>query len=297
VTATLSALSLAPSGMVPAQALLPEGFVVPPSPYLEGLVVATAATLYLLYRVEPPLNQATVLAFAPWMVVGATLYAVFQLGVFTGENAFVPPYLPDGARFLLSAPAIYLTTFVVASVVWVVAQRYDPMGPLFLMSIGFVMMLGSVGLALTIGATRGTLSVQWPAIAVVVAALLTGGVWYVGQRSVSDITDAGYTGALAVFGHALDGTSTAVGADVLGFAEQTPLSRVILDVGAALPTEPYIGAGWLFVVVKVALVVVVVVLLADLVRDEPSRGYIALGLVAVVGLGPGAHNVVLFAVA
>jgi len=67
-----------------------------------------------------------------------------------------------------------------------------------------------------------------------------------------------------------------------------------MEFAAHLPTEPYLGVGWLFVLVKVALVAVVVVLLADYVREVPGEGYLLLGLVAAVGLGPGVHNVLLF---
>jgi uncharacterized membrane protein len=104
-------------------------------------------------------------------------------------------------------------------------------------------------------------------------------------------------GALVVFAHALDGVSTAVGYDVLGFGERTPLSRLLIEAGAALPTEPYVGAAWLFVLVKLSLACWVVVLFADLVRDTPRRGRLLLAAVAAVGLGPGAHNLLLFTVA
>ena len=108
---------------------------------------------------------------------------------------------------------------------------------------------------------------------------------------------AGGVGALAVVAHALDGVSTAVGVDVLGFGERTPLSRVIIETAAALPTAEVLGAGWLFVVVKLAVACVVVVLLADLVEEDPREGSLLLGFVAAVGLGPGAHNLLLFAIA
>lgn len=37
--------------------------------------------------------------------------------------------------------------------------------------------------------------------------------------------------------------------------------------------------------------------MADYVREEPTEGYLLLGLVAAVGLGPGVHNLVLFSIA
>ena len=107
---------------------------------------------------------------------------------------------------------------------------------------------------------------------------------------------AGAVGLLAVFGHALDGVSTAVGYDLLGFGEQTPLSRLIIEVGAGLPAPAVLGDAWLFVLVKLLVGAAVVVAFDGYVRETPTEGYPLLGLVAAVGLGPGAHNVVLFAV-
>jgi len=107
----------------------------------------------------------------------------------------------------------------------------------------------------------------------------------------------GPTGPLVLFAHALDGVSTAVGVDILQYGERTPLPRLIIDTARSLPTAEFVGAGWLFVAVKIALASLIVVYLADLVRDDPTRGNLLLGLVAAVGLGPGTHNLVLFAVA
>jgi uncharacterized membrane protein len=49
--------------------------------------------------------------------------------------------------------------------------------------------------------------------------------------------------------------------------------------------------------VKLGLAAGVVVLLSEYVAEEPRQGTLLLGLVAAVGLGPGAHNLVLFTVA
>ena len=53
----------------------------------------------------------------------------------------------------------------------------------------------------------------------------------------------------------------------------------------------------MFVTVKIALAVFVTWLLADTVRERPREGYLFCALVAAVGLGPGAHNLILFTVA
>jgi uncharacterized membrane protein len=110
------------------------------------------------------------------------------------------------------------------------------------------------------------------------------------------VSATGAVGALAVFGHTLDGVSTAVGYDLLGFGEQTPLSRLIIEAGGALPTAEFIGSAWVFALVKVLVGVGIVALFEEYVRADPLEGYLLLGLVVAVGLGPGFHNLVLFAI-
>ncbi|MDY7081439.1 MAG: DUF63 domain-containing protein, partial [Halobacteria archaeon] len=79
----------------------------------------------------------------------------------------------------------------------------------------------------------------------------------------------------------------------LGFYEQTPLSRRILDFASTLPTAEYLGSGWLFIAVKLFLVVVVIWQFRNYVEMRPEKGYVALGFIAAVGLGPGIHNLLL----
>jgi uncharacterized membrane protein len=57
-----------------------------------------------------------------------------------------------------------------------------------------------------------------------------------------------------------------------------------------------VGEGWVFLLVKLAVATLVVWLFAEYVRDRPAEGYLLLGLVAAVGLGPAAHNLLLFAI-
>jgi len=266
-------------------ALLPSGFALPATPYLVTILVLVSLAGAALWATRPQVSQAAVVAFAPWMVTGATLYALYQVEV-----------LPAAVAPLFGSPAVYLTTFSVAGLVWAIGARYEFMAPILLASAGTVTMVGLLAVALLVSSGRGTLALAWPLVAVVVAGVLTALLWSGAQRLSVSVADTGIVGLLALFGHALDGVSTAVGHDVLQFGEQTPLSRVVLEVGASLPTASTIGAGWLFALVKVALVLAVVHLLGDLVREEPASGYATLGLVAALGLGPGAHNVVLFAI-
>lgn len=265
--------------------VLPAGTTLPPLPYLLGLVLASAVVLFLLRRESVTLSTAAVVALSPWMVAGAGLYVLYQIEV-----------VPTGITPLLSSPAVYVTTFVVAGLVWVVARRTGSELRV-LAGTGVLAALVPFAVALAVGVARGTFAPAWPLAGVVIATIIAAVAWWLfGRRAPAFEEILGAGGALAIFAHALDGVSTAIGVDVLHFGEQTPLSRLVLEAAGALPTAPIIGVGWLFVVVKVALAVVVVWFLAEFVEEDPQYGNALLLVVTAVGLGPGAHNVLLFAV-
>jgi len=304
-------------------AILPEGFALPPLPYLVVLGAAVLAVGGTLYRDSPPVTERVVLALAPWMVTGSALYVLYQIGA---VPAIVAP--------LFGSPAVYLTTFAFLGALWVVANRLlagedDPStnggttdgpastnGPVtagsaigddpavvdgsvttasVLGAVGIVLAIAVVTVALATGVRRGSLQVVWPAVGLLVSLVLAAGTWFAVRRGRGGET--GWAGALVVFAHTLDGVSTAVGVDILGFGEQTPLARAFLELAASLPAADILGTGWLFIAVKITLAVVVTWLLADTVRERPREGYLFCAFVAAVGLGPGAHNLLLFTVA
>lgn len=274
--------------------LLPSGFALPALPYLLGLLVAGAATVALLYLRRPPVTEDTVAALAPWMAGGGALYALYQ-------NGSVPP----GAAPFFSSPAVYITTGILLGILWALMAGRSPDGwsptstPGLLAITGSVLLLSAViaGYVSTVN-SGGDVDAGIALGILFGAVVLTAVVWFVLSRTRARAVEAtGLVGLLAVFGHALDGVSTAVGYDLLGFGEQTPLSRIIIEAAGTLPTAELIGSGWLFVVVKLVLAAVVVAVFEEYVREEPAEGYLFLGLIAAVGLGPGAHNVVLFALA
>lgn len=265
-------------------AVLPEGFALPPSPYLFALFVGLVVVGALLVRRRPPVTEATVLAFAPWMVLGAALHVLYVLDA-----------LPAVLRPLAGTPAVYLTVAVVAGATWLAAASGET--PRLLAGIGLVALVPVVGAVLGVGAGRRSLRLL-PSVGILLlsalAAVLT---WVLLRRFRPGVVATGRVGVLAVAAHALDGVSTAVGVDLLGFGERTPLSALVIEFAASLPTQPLLGSGWLFVCVKLVVVSVVLVALTETVREAPTQGRLLLGFVAAVGLGPGAHNVLLFAVA
>jgi uncharacterized membrane protein len=271
--------------------VLPEGFALPPWQLLVPLAVVLVGVVALLWAIGPAVTDRTVLAFAPWMMFGSTLHVLYRLEAY-----------PDSIELLFGTPTVYAVTALLAGVVWLIA--------IFLHAAGLLStierLVGTVGtgffvtfamITIVVRWEEGVFEPFWPVIAVVLTGVVTAVVWIGLGLWFTDVAAVtGATGALVVFGHALDGVSTAIGYDVLGASEEVPVSRMILEAGHALPTAEYIGGGWLFVVAKVALALLVVGLFKEYVEDAPKEGRTLLALVAAVGLGPGIHNVLLFLV-
>ncbi|WP_394741134.1 DUF63 family protein [Natronococcus roseus] len=268
--------------------VLPEGFALPPAQFLVPLAVAAVAVAAALWSADPPVTDRTVLAFVPWMLFGSSLHVLHRFEAY-----------PDDLAVLFGTPSVYVITGTVAGAVWLGGITLERTGAVSSEPpVAAVGTLGFVGAAATaVGVQGGFGDVFWPLLSVVLTVLVTAGVWAaLGRRYERVAAVTGATGALVVFGHTLDGISTAIGFDVLGASEEVPLSLLILEAGHALPTAEYVGGGWLFAVVKIALALVIVGLFREYVEDAPRQGRALLALLAAVGLGPGAHNVLLFLV-
>lgn len=276
-----------PSLSVVTLAVLPDGLVLPPLPYLVALLVAVLAVGGWLSRREPAVTGSVVVAFAPWMATGAALHVLYQLDA--APSVVVP---------LLGAPAVYVTTFVCAGGLWAGLDTVDAPIVRGLAATGIVTAVGASALVLRFGAVRDSLKPIVPVSALVGAVVVTTlAYWLLGRARPTLAARTGGVGVLVIFGHVLDGISTAVGVDLLGTGERSPLPRAIMHFADSLPTAQLLGSGWLFVVVKLGVAVAVLALFSEYVEEEPTQANVVLGFVAAVGLGPGTHNLLLFAVA
>lgn len=269
--------------------VLPEGFTLPPLLYLVPLVVVLVAAGALLWTLRPSVTDRVVLAIVPWMVTGGAAHSLY-----------IADALPPGIEPLFGVPAVYLAFGAVAGVVWLFAEvttstrtYHDP--ALYLFVAG---MLGaSISLAVVVswGTSTGDLDLLWPAAGLVASIVVTAVVWIVARRIVPATTTlAAWTGVVVLFGHVLDGITTAIGVEVLNAGERSPLAQIILDVGSLLPTADLIGGSWVFIVVKIILPLVVLVLFREYLEDAPSQARFLLAIIAAVGLGPGVYNSLLF---
>lgn len=261
--------------------VLPTGTTVPPLLYLAVLLVALAAVIAALYRVSPPVTDRTVLALSPWIVAGATTYVTYQLEA-----------IPDPVSPFASSPAVYGTAAVLAGTTWLLADHGTDATHRILAAVGSLAAIPPTVVAVL---AADQLTPLIPVVSLLTALLLAAVYTHIAETRVDTLATAGYSGTLVVFGQTLDGLSTALGVAHLGFGEQTPLSRILIEATATVPA-PLLGAGWLFLLVKLALGVGVVWLLAPTVDRDPREGYLLLALVTAVGLGPGTHNLLLFTV-
>jgi uncharacterized membrane protein len=266
--------------------VLPEGFALPPVPYLLAITLSLIGVVGALYRRSVPFGGVHVLALLPWMVTGSALHVLYVLD---SAPAVVAP--------LLGTPAVYASVAAVAGAVWLGVDTLDRSTPQGLGIVGVVAALGAVLSVGAVGLARNTLAVLPSLAALAIAVVVTGVAWWGLTRVRPAVSKIGWVGVVTLGAHALDGVSTAIGVDWLGFGERTPLSAAIIEFGADLPTAGVLGDAWLFVVVKLLVVAWIVSLFVEYVREEPAEGYGLLGVVTAVGLGPAAHNLLLFAVA
>jgi len=272
-------------------------FVIPPLIHTAGLLVGAGFVIALLFAAKPSINQKTVLAFAPWIVVGAVLHVFYQLGVTLKQ-----PLYPDPIEPLFSAPAVYITVFIVMGLIWAVATMFmtNPDADYvsqYLSGMGVGTMVPLIGLLLWRGTDPAVRPMEpvFPAAGLLLAVgatfliTLALGLWRTGL-----IAKVRYVGPLVLFAHLFDGITTAIGVDLLGATERSAIPQAILDFSAGLPTASVIGTGWLFVLVKLVVAVAIVVLFADYVNEEPLEANLLMSVIIAVGLGPGTYNFFLF---
>jgi uncharacterized membrane protein len=264
--------------------LLPTGTTLPPAPYVLVVLLATGGVVAALRRRRPRVTARRVLALAPWMALGSAAHVLYVVDA-------LPPLLAPFA----GSPTVYLTVGALAGAAWLAADAARPDRVAASLAAAGALCLLPVA-AVAVGTGLSPAGARWSAVALALTVPVAGAAWIGLTRLRPEVAVTGSVGALAVFGHALDGVSTAVGTTQLGFGERTPLSRILLEVGG-LPSLPVIGEGWLFLLVKLAVATAVVWLFAAYVRETPAEGYLLLGFVAAMGLGPAAHNLLLFSVA
>jgi len=272
--------------------VLPSGLTLPPLPYVVLLVGATLLVGALLVAIEPLVDQRIVTALAPWAALGGVLHALSQPPIYLYTPALDP---------LFRAPAVYLTTFVLAGTVWLllsllgVRRGSDTTITRNLGLVGTAILTVMLVLTAITALRSGLLDPVWPTAAFIGSLVVSGVVVLaIALWRTPVMIRSRYAAPVVIFAHVFDGVSTAIGTDVLGVGERSPIPRAIMDFAGTLPTASTIGSGWLFVVVKIVVASAVVVLMHQYLEDEPVEGSLILAFITAVGLGPATNNFVLF---
>lgn len=272
--------------------VLPAGFSLPPPVYVISLVGGALVLSALLVAIEPPVDQRTVLALSPWMALGGTLHALNQPPIELYDATIAP---------LFGTPAVYVTTYITLGIVWValsllgVQRGHSENVSRNLGLVGTGVLTVILVLSAITALRSGLLALVWPTVSVV-GALIVGGLTLllVALWRTPVIVRARYAAPIILFAHAFDGVSTAVGTDIIGVGERSPIPRMIMEFAGTLPTAPMIGVGWLFVLVKLIVAVAVVFLVDDYLNEEPVEASLLVSIIVAVGLGPATNNVILF---
>ncbi|MUW15566.1 hypothetical protein GJ633_13720, partial [Halorubrum sp. CBA1125] len=90
---------------------LPAGTTLPPAPYLVAVLLAAGGVGVGFRRRRPGIDAASVLALAPWMVLGSAAHVLYVVGA-----------LPRAVAPLAGSPTVYLTVAVLAGATWLLAE-------------------------------------------------------------------------------------------------------------------------------------------------------------------------------
>lgn len=272
--------------------VLPSGLEVPPLVYLAVLLSGAVLVGAVLWSLNPPIDQRTVVGLAPWMALGGTLHALGQPPIELYDPLLQP---------LFEAPAVYLTTFVLLGVMWVVVALFDTRrgdegnAAMHIGLVGTGVLTVVLVLAAITALRSDRLAIIWPSVAVfgglVLAGLALAGIAF---WRTPILIRTRYAAPIVLFAHTFDGVSTAIGKDVVGLTERSPLPRAIMDLAGRLPTAEFIGTGWLFIFVKTVVAMLVVITMDEYLAEKPTEGALVLSIIAAVGLGPATNNFVIF---
>lgn len=254
------------------------------SPMLSLLVLAVVAvsTALVLTFQRAPVTRSTVLAAAPWMVVGGILEALVATGAYRGVVAT-----------LLGPPRVHLAALVLGAVTWVpllqvaAFRNRHASGARYLGTAGAGAALVLV-LVLFWRVSVDPSVVLWLVTVPIAAAGLAGVAYFLlGLGDAAPLAYTGLVGLLVVFAHALDGLAVGVAVEVFGRAPRAPLAAAVADLAGGLSLPFALPGGWLFVAVKLLGALLVVQVFARYARRAETGSYLALGALAAAGLGPG----------
>lgn len=246
-----------------------------------GLILGYLLLLLVtvLKRLDVGTERNFVVFFVPFVVSGGLLRVLEDVPMTTG---LVGPPL----QYLLISPLIYFTMFGIVFFVLLISIVLEGGG--FLrdyrhgIAAGGVFFAGVVNVALLL---TGNVARAWMLPASLGLASAVFGAYY-GTYRVFDVSQLkpvfDWEGGSVLFGHLLDGSSTALSISLLGYGEKHPVVEFFITTT---------GNAYAFILLKLAILSFILVYMTDEMRQDDPLFFnlILLGILAV-GLGPGIRN-------
>jgi uncharacterized membrane protein len=278
--------------------------------YALTLLFSLIGVSFLLDRLKLGEDVRLLWALFPFVLLGGALRVVEDANNAAEGAAGVARFLYYPANTLIISPVIYFVMFGITLVTLVatvllarrtglVEDYYRPLA-----AAGTLFLTVTVGFLAYLSATTAYVEFH-PAFTVLTllfSTLITAVVWYVVRRDYPSIASGTQlSGALVLWGHAVDGVANVIGLDwghELGLradlVSKHPLNAGVVDVTQSLLPASiihYTGDAWPFLLVKIAAALFVISLFDEELRQDAPR-YTTLMLVAVlaVGLGPGSRD-------
>lgn len=239
------------------------------------LVAAVTGIERLLRRLAIADDRGMVLAFIPFIIGAGILRAGADAGVGAGT----------GLQYLFISPVLYVTMGVVAGAAVAAGWLLQRNGTVSDYRTGIA------GAGTVFFAAAGAALVRQAAVSVVTGAativglalLLTAGC--AGIARLTQIRWQGVTPGEAgavLFGHLLDGSSTAVAVSRFGAGEKQPLVAWFIDLT---------GSAYAFAGLKLVVIAAILYVLNGTAReDDPVFYNLVLLAILALGLGPGVRN-------
>lgn len=237
----------------------------------------------VLRRFDVGGERNVVLYLVPFIVGGGMLRVVEDVAT---QTALVNPPL----QYLLISPLIY---FLMAAIVFVVLllgvylERRD-----MLTDYRYALLFGgSAFLVAVLGVivSAADVAVWWmgPAVlggAAVILAVYAGLLQYTAGSVPQAAVLLNTEGLLVLYGHLVDGVSTALALDLLDMHEKHPVARTFIE---------YTGSPYAFIGLKLVVLSIILYVMyedEDLRTDDPIFFNLILIGVLAVGMGPGIRN-------
>lgn len=242
-----------------------------------GLILALTVfgIVPVLKRIKIKLDKKFFFSVSPFIVFGATMRELVDRGF--GVYGIIEP-APYPKNFWVVAPGIYLTMFVLASVVLLLSiklfkKRYHHA----FFSIGLLLALYNISLILPNMENLAALMLILT-ISTVVSALV---ILFAKSHLRFLLYEKNY---LIVVAHILDATATFVGIDFLGYTEKHVLPGFLIE---------YFGSAWIMFPLKLIVVIPAIYIIDDEMKnDETGRRFIKF-VIVILGLGPAIRDTVL----